>query len=509
MTNQPTHQKNAEEIINKFTLPGISCSELIGEIANHFSSISPGVEICAFSDHENGLSVLRLGKKPTKDDGKKQTFNLPMEWNHWAEANGVGKQVTAARLIVCGEISPQGDEFLCTVREMTENLNQSAVKTQSASIWSNRDETQVKWGMVAAGEKSCRLLSDIELFADSRMPVLVVGETGCGKELVANALHTASRRKGRFFAVNCAAIPKELIESELFGHKKGAFTGASDSRDGYFQAANNGTLFLDEIGELSLDLQAKLLRVLQENKVRRVGSNVEEEVKVRVVAATNRNLAEMVSKNEFRADLYYRLHGLMLKLDPLRDRAEEIPQLVEFLLNKLSEELGQSISIDRNALYRLQQHDFPGNVRELVNLLEAGAVFAQTGVIETKHLRINGEVEVNFVEERSAIENSFEMKIVEEAASVEEVLIKFSQGKSYEEIQDSVNRVIFQNALNSNNGQISRAAASLGMERSTLSRQLRKLGINIGNSKDEELLPMNLNLQTGGGNTVRHNMAVA
>lgn len=507
MTENPTHQ-TAENIIENFTAPGISLSELIAAVAAHFSALSGGVEICAFTDHQNGLSVLRLGKKPTKDEGKKQTFNLPMEWNQWAEAIGVGKQVTAARLIVSGEISPEGDEFLSAVRDLTENLNRNAIKIQPASIWGNRDKTQVKWGMVAAGEKSRRLLSDIELFADSRMPVLVIGETGCGKELVANALHTASRRKGRFFAVNCAAIPKELIESELFGHKKGAYTGANDSREGYFQAANNGTLFLDEIGELSLDLQAKLLRVLQENKVRRVGSNLEEDVKVRVVAATNRNLADMVKNGEFRADLYYRLHGLMLKLDPLRDRAEEIPQLVEFLLDKLSEELGQTIEIDKTALCRLQMHDFPGNVRELVNLLEAGAVYAQTGVIETKHLRINGEMEDVLVEETPATDFPHDTFFVEEVVSVEKNLVIFSKGKTYDEIQEAVNRVIFRNALDENEGQIARAAASLGMERSTLSRQLKKLGINVS-SKDEDLLPMNLNLHQIGSASLRGNSLAA
>lgn len=507
MTQNPTLQNIAENIIQNFTAPGLSLSELVGTIADQFSALSGGVEICAFSDHQNGLSVLRLGKKPTKDEGKKQTFNLPLEWNQWAEANGIGKQVTAVRLIVSGEISPEGDEFLCAVRELTENLNRTADKIQPAAIWGNRDKTQVKWGMVAAGEKSRRLLCDIELFADSRMPVLVIGETGCGKELVANALHTASRRKGRFFAVNCAAIPKELIESELFGHKKGAYTGATDSRDGYFQSANNGTLFLDEIGELSLDLQAKLLRVLQENKVRRVGSNIEEDVKVRVVAATNRNLAEMVRKGEFRADLYYRLHGLMLKLDPLRDRAEEIPQLVEFLLNKLSEELGQSISIDKAAMCRLQMHDFPGNVRELVNLLEAGAVYAQNGVIETRHLRINGEIDEVLVEETPNYEFSRESGFAEDFVSVEENLIRFSQGKTYDEVQEAFNRIIFKNALVENDGQIARAAASLGMERTTLSRQLKKLGIIT--TPKEELLPLNLNLHQNGSGSMRSSALAA
>lgn len=497
-----------ENILNGFAAPGSHLNELINQIGDKLNEIDDRLEVCAFTDHQNGLGVLRYGHKPTKSQRMKQSFALPMEWNKWEEEKGVGGKIVRARLIVQGEITEEAANFLNTLRDITEDRNKNIVKQTSPSLWGNRESTQVKWGIVAAGEKSHRLLSDIELFADSRMPVLITGETGCGKELVASALHAASTRKGRFFAVNCAAIPKELIESELFGHKKGAYTGATDSREGYFQAANEGTLFLDEIGELSLDLQAKLLRVLQESKVRRVGSNIDEPVKIRVVAATNRDLAEMVKAGEFRADLFYRLHGLNVKIAPLRDRAEEIPQLIEFLLKKLSEELGRDIKIDDMALRRLLKHNFPGNVRELVNLLEAGAVYAKDNVIKFEHLRINGEVEELIPE--LLINNEQEVKeIVGEFVgnSAEENLIRIFEGKTFEEIQEEVSKIFFTHALDEHNGQINRAAASLGMERSTFSRQVKRMGLLGKEYKTEEVRELNLNLKPMGSSIQNNALA--
>lgn len=498
-------EQQIKNILDNFAAPGSHLNELINQIGGKLNEIDDRLEVCAFTDHQNGLGVLRYGKKPSKTQGSKQSFSLPMEWNSWEEEKGVGGRIARARFIVQGEITDEAGVFLNTLRDFTEERNKNIVKQSNTSLRGNRESTQVKWGIIAAGEKSHRLLSDIELFADSRMPVLITGETGCGKELVASALHAASCRKGRFFAVNCAAIPKELIESELFGHKKGAYTGASDSREGYFQAANEGTLFLDEIGELSLDLQAKLLRVLQESKVRRVGSNIDEPVKIRVVAATNRDLAEMVKSGEFRADLFYRLHGLMVKLAPLRERAEEIPQLIEFLLKKLSEELERDITIEDLALRRLLKHNFPGNVRELVNLLEAGAVYAKNGVIKFEHLRINGEIEELIPE--LLISNKEEVKEVVGEISVEENLIKIFSGKTYDEIQEEVSKVLFVHALDQNGGQINRAAASLGMERSTFSRQVKRMGLLDKEYKAEEVRGLNLNLKSMGSGT--HNNALA
>lgn len=472
-----TVQTIVERLLKQFNQPGARVQDLLQAINEQILSLSAGAEVCAYTDHCNGVSLLRLGKKPSKADVAKQTFQLCLRWNSWKEADGVGNEIEQARIIVRTALSAEAEDFLNDLRTQAETLKDNLNLKPERSILQRRTPVQVKWGIVAAGEKSFTLLSNIELFADSRMPVIIIGETGCGKELVANALHSASRRKGKFFAINCAAIPKELIESELFGHKKGAFTGATDSRDGYFQAAHDGTLFLDEIGELSLDLQAKLLRVLQEGKVRRVGSNVEEQVRVRVVAATNRNLKEMVEKGEFRIDLFYRLHGLCLNLLPLRERLDELPHLVDFLLKKLSEELCREITIDESAMRLLIGHQFPGNVRELVNLLEAGAVYAQSGIIEAQHLRSSGLSDV--VEEVSEqAESGEDFTLLQSDIPIDlQKFLNMTGGKSYEELREEFDRKIFAFALDQSNGQINRAAEMLGMERSTFSRNAKKLGL--------------------------------
>ena len=202
--------------------------------------------------------------------------------------------------------------------------------------------------------------------------VLITGENGTGKELVARWLHAKSARCGApFVEVNCAAIPSELIESELFGHERGAFTSAIKQRKGKFEQADGGTLFMDEIGDMSLSAQAKVLRALQENKISRVGSDKDVEVNVRVVAATNKNLREEIRRGNFREDLYHRLGVIVIEVPALRERASDIPELVGHFLRRVSEELHTPLKeIDRSALDALQQKDWTGNIRELRNVVE-------------------------------------------------------------------------------------------------------------------------------------------
>ncbi len=222
--------------------------------------------------------------------------------------------------------------------------------------------------------------------ASARTSVLITGESGTGKELVARALHTeGSRAGGAFVAVNCGAIPDELMESELFGHVKGAFTGAVADRPGLFREAQGGTLFLDEIGELSLGLQVKLLRALQEKKVKPVGGTGEVEVDVRVVAATNRELEAEVARGAFRQDLYYRLNVIEVRLPPLRQRHEDVPLLVEHFLRRFARDQGKALSsLTPAAMKRLEAYDFPGNVRELENIIERAVALASgTSIDET------------------------------------------------------------------------------------------------------------------------------
>lgn len=224
----------------------------------------------------------------------------------------------------------------------------------------------------------------IEKVASSMAPVLILGESGTGKELVARAVHECSHRAGGpFVAVNCGAIPDNLIEAEFFGARKGAYTGASHDREGYFQAAQGGTLFLDEIGDLPLGMQAKLLRVIQERRVRPLGGVQEEAVDVRLVSATHKDLAALVKSGEFRQDLFYRLNVIGLRTPPLRERREDLPVLAQALLQRICAEAGQATpTLDAGAMHWLQEQPLPGNVRELENLLQR-ALALSTGPVLT------------------------------------------------------------------------------------------------------------------------------
>lgn len=219
------------------------------------------------------------------------------------------------------------------------------------------------------------------------IPVLVLGESGTGKELIASALHKYSpRRKKKLIAVNCAAIPSNLLEAEIFGHVKGSFTGAYKDRKGYAEAADGGVLFLDEIAEIAYDLQAKLLRFLQDGEIRAVGSNVTKQVNVRVIAATNRDLLQQVKDGKFREDLYYRLAVFTLSLPPLRERVEDIKHLTNFFLNQQQRDGLPSAEISAEALEKLSHGRWPGNIRQLQNELLRAATFVNDGLIEVTDL---------------------------------------------------------------------------------------------------------------------------
>jgi two-component system response regulator PilR (NtrC family) len=230
------------------------------------------------------------------------------------------------------------------------------------------------------------LREQIVRIADSEAAVAIVGESGSGKELAARDLHSHSQRSAHpFIAVNCGAIPEALMESEFFGHRRGAFTGAHEERSGFFQAAHHGTLFLDEVAELPPSMQVKLLRALQERSVRKLGGQREEAVDVRIVSATNRDLSDAVRRGEFRQDLYYRLQVIELRLPPLRDRREDIPLLCDAILNRLAGDHQPKLS--PCAVQRLCAHDFPGNVRELENILERALALVPDQTIEAEDLQ--------------------------------------------------------------------------------------------------------------------------
>jgi len=237
--------------------------------------------------------------------------------------------------------------------------------------------------LVGSSPKFRAVLADVDRIAPVDSAVLIQGETGTGKEVVARAIHEASpRRHNRFVALNCAAIPSALLESELFGHERGAFTGACTQTKGRFQIADGGTLFLDEIGDMPLELQPKILRALQEREFERLGSAQTVQVNVRVVAATNQDLAQLVSKKLFRADLFYRLNVIPLCLPALRERVQDIPALTEFFVAKFAARLNKPIdSIPEEVMAVLKAHDWPGNIRELQNFIERAVLFSPGSVL--------------------------------------------------------------------------------------------------------------------------------
>src|SRR5580700_8321262 len=249
-------------------------------------------------------------------------------------------------------------------------------------------DTGVLGSLVGSSRKMQELFGLIERVATSNVSVLITGESGTGKELVARTLHDLSPRKNKaFVAVNCAAIPETLIESEIFGHEKGAFTGAIERRAGCFELAEEGTLLLDEIGEMPVATQAKLLRVLEDRKLRRLGSKVETTVDVRVLAATNKVPEEAVARGELRNDLYYRLNVFNIHMPPLREHKEDVPELVQALLADMNEKHGRKVAgVSEAVLNAFQNYSWPGNVREMRNTLERAIIVCDGAIVETKHL---------------------------------------------------------------------------------------------------------------------------
>jgi len=272
------------------------------------------------------------------------------------------------------------------------------VEDQQLALKSERDSLRRKvrgehgFSNMVGHTSTMRLVFEqVRQVAKWNTTVLVRGESGTGKELIANAIHYNSpRANGPFIKLNCAALPDTLLESELFGHEKGAFTGAVSQRKGRFEQAHGGTIFLDEIGEITPAFQAKLLRVLQEGEFERVGGTKTHVVDVRVVAATNKDLESAVQSNSFREDLYYRLNVMPIHMPPLRDRREDIPDLARYLVGKIAKSQGRELEIDDSGIGLLMRYDWPGNVRELENCLERAAVMSEAGLIDRNAINLTG-----------------------------------------------------------------------------------------------------------------------
>jgi len=305
------------------------------------------------------------------------------------------------------------------------------------------------------------LLRIIELVAPRRCTVLITGETGTGKEMAARAIHAASGRgTGPMVALNCSAIPEHLLEAELFGHTKGAFTGAINARVGLFEQAHRGTIFLDEIGEMPLPLQAKLLRVLQEREIQRIGSSEPLSIDVRVIAASNANLLEAVANRRFREDLYYRLNVVALRMPALRDRPSDIAELAEHFLHKISEhEPAWSKQLSPQALDMFSKYSWPGNVRQLEHALESACALSGT-----RSLLYPGDFDLPAEVQAGEFGSLSSLDVPE-------------SGINFEELMTGIERRLLERALAKSGGNKARAASMLHMKRTTLLSKFKSLEV--------------------------------
>lgn len=309
-----------------------------------------------------------------------------------------------------------------------------------------------KYRLIGNSQRMVLLREHIRMAAQSNSRVLILGESGSGKELVARILHEQSRRADKpFIEVNCAAIPQELIESELFGHEKGSFTGAFEKKKGKFELADEGTLFLDEVGDMSLSAQSKVLRVIETQEFQRVGGSKNIKVDVRIIAATNKDLKEEVKRGSFREDLLYRLNVIPIVVPPLREKKEDIPVLVGYLLDYFAAEYGQRPKkITPEALKTLEAYDWPGNIRELRNVIERLVIMTSSDIITPKSLIIAEPTQLDYL--------SF---------------------KTFKEARDAFEKAFIIKRLEENNWNISRTAEHLQIERSNLHKKIKAFGIKV------------------------------
>lgn len=350
------------------------------------------------------------------------------------------------------------DNIMLRVRHA---LDQHRLEEENLKL---RTTVERRFELVGTSPAMQKLRQHIETAGPTTGRVLLAGENGTGKELVARAIHRASSRRDRpFVAVNCAAIPETLIESELLGHERGSFTGATTQKRGQFEQADGGTLFLDEIGDMSLSTQAKVLRVLQEQQFTRVGGNKLIKVDVRVIAASNKNLAKEIEKGTFREDLFYRLNVLPIEVPPLRERREDIPLLVKHFLHMAAEEQGLKLKdVEAGALVVLQTYEWPGNIRELRNLIERLLIMVPGPVIEASH-----------------IEGFLQAKPAAAGATAGSMALA---GQSYDSLKDARNafeRDYIARKLREHSWNVSRTADELKIERSHLHRKIKLLNIEL------------------------------
>ncbi len=362
-------------------------------------------------------------------------------------------------------------EYPLKYQDLTSTLQQADVYRASQGKAQEAHSPELFRSLVGNSRGIQQVRRMIEKVSDSDATVLILGESGTGKEVVARNIHYHSPRRNKpFVPLNCGAIPSELLESELFGHEKGAFTGAISARQGRFEMAEGGTLFLDEIGDMDMQMQVKLLRVLQERTFERVGSNKTMTANVRIIAATHRNLEKAIEDGNFREDLYYRLNVFPIEMPPLRERAEDIPLLIKEIIKRLQHENRGSVSLTQSAVMALSQYHWAGNVRELANVIERLVIMHPYGVVDMRDLPEKYQVDPG--SEDTTVPDYTMIKIDEpEVARIPR------NGIDLKEHLSNLECTLIKQALEDAEGVVAHAANRLHLRRTTLVEKLRKYGI--------------------------------
>ncbi|KTD59362.1 transcriptional regulator FleQ [Legionella santicrucis] len=386
----------------------------------------------------------------------------------------IGQQLNNTQCILRNVVSCQPFPF--SYVQIMEALHQCKIAQEAVKSITISSHRNPLFRSLVGNSLSIRTVRRlIEQVADTEASVLVLGESGTGKEVVARNIHAFSSRANKpFIPINCGAIPGELLESELFGHEKGAFTGAITSRQGRFELANSGTLFLDEIGDMPLPMQVKLLRVLQERCFERVGSNKSIDVNVRIIAATHRNLEAAIKEGKFREDLFYRLNVFPIEMPPLRERTEDIPLLFNELIARIESENRPIVHLMPDAMAALSEYSWPGNIRELANLVERLTILYPKGILSKEDLpqKIRGEYKPAYFDlDISGSEREALLQVINQATA------SSTEGIDLKEHLVKTELALISQALNESDWVVAHAANYLNMRRTTLVEKMRKYGL--------------------------------
>ena len=421
-------QEAFDLVITDLKMPGLSGTDVLKSIKEIHPDL-PVIFITGYSSVDNAVEVMKLGA-----------------------VDYIAKPFTPEEML----------------RVIKTALEQRVVALEDLYLLKELRDSEGFERFVGKSHEMVKVYRRIMQVAPTDSTVLITGESGTGKELTARAIHKhSSRRDHPFVAVDCTSLVENLLESELFGHVKGSFTGAIHTKTGLFKVAEGGTLFLDEVSNLSLTTQAKLLRVLQERQVTPIGGTQPTSINIRLVAATNRNLRDMVAEGLFREDLFFRLNIIPVDLPPLRERTGDIPVLIAHAVRHCADELGKDIKgVRADAMQLLQNYPFPGNVRELENIIERAVVLAEDSLITPEDLELGGTVPVE----------SLALEYTAVPLSVEE--LKETKRHLREQAVEDVERAFVINALQRNRGNITRAAEETGMLRPNFQAMLKKLGVS-------------------------------